>query len=262
MRFTYFINKCLFIGRKKKYMKDWFKPLYSPVTKKGRQVRLWAISITAGVLLLTLVFTSGLLAAPLITPTVIYACVNNQSNTPRVITTNANVQCSPNETKLNWNQEGPTGPQGPKGDPGQNGLSKGYSAESNSPLILQPIPSEPATEVVSVNVPAAGNYMVYATVTSDINNTDLLGTKCFISTTQMSVDQSTQVGSPSSRIQAHDQPWVLTWPIVGSISISSGSGPFKISLFCGSQFFDIQNPLQRAKTSAARITAIQLNTIN
>lgn len=67
--------------------------------------------------------TSATLAADAATTTLIYACVKGNGDLHIV---QANEACKNNETKIQWNQEGPqgaTGPQGPQGDPGATGAT-------------------------------------------------------------------------------------------------------------------------------------------
>src|SRR5215475_12385763 len=51
--------------------------------------------------------------------TTIYACKLNSLGTLRIVS--ASTVCTPLETKISWNSDGPTGPQGPQGLPGSPG---------------------------------------------------------------------------------------------------------------------------------------------
>jgi hypothetical protein len=81
--------------------------------------RRWRVLATA--LLVAFAFASGsaVAAFALAPPSTIYACVNNSSGTIKIV--GANDTCKNNETKLQWNTEGPQGPAGPTGPAGPAG---------------------------------------------------------------------------------------------------------------------------------------------
>ena len=68
-----------------------------------------------------LVVPIGLRAAS--TPTVLEACVNPGNGNMRLV--DASEACHANESRVEWNIEGPQGPPGPQGDPGPPGPSSG-----------------------------------------------------------------------------------------------------------------------------------------
>jgi len=159
-------------------MKHWSKSFFSPTTDKGHRVRLWAASIIAGTLLLTLGFTSGVLAAPHDDPTVFFACVNNNSGTIHITT--ADATCPNNEQKISWNQVGPAGPTGPTGPAGpagpqgpagptgpqgDRGPSNGFSVQKENISLMV---SDGLKSLATLTLPSpAGNYIINATATLD-----------------------------------------------------------------------------------------------
>lgn len=160
-------------------MKHWPKSFFSPTTDKGRRVRLWALPIIAGMLLLTLGFASGVLAAPHDNPTIYYACVNNSSGTIHM--TDVNGTCGNNETKISWNQVGPAGPAGPTGPTGSQGPagptgpqgpagpSNGFSANLSADALIG---FGNFTTLVTLNLPAStpgNNYLLSGYVTLQSN---------------------------------------------------------------------------------------------
>ena len=76
----------------------------------------WSVPITV---LAMLTATAALAFGTAATAGAIYACVNNNSGTIRIITENS--LCTSNEQLLAWNIEGPPGPAGPAGATGPAG---------------------------------------------------------------------------------------------------------------------------------------------
>jgi hypothetical protein len=70
-----------------------------------------------------LVFTSVAVAVPIVmraaSSNVIEACVNPGNGNLRLV--DAATPCHSNETRVQWNEEGPQGPPGPQGEPGPQG---------------------------------------------------------------------------------------------------------------------------------------------
>jgi hypothetical protein len=87
-----------------------------------------ALLIVLGAVLL--VVPIGLRAAN--TPTVLEACVNPGNGNMRLVDTGT--ACHANETRVEWNSEGPQGPPGPQGDPGAQG-PPGPSGSGGPPFV-------------------------------------------------------------------------------------------------------------------------------
>jgi hypothetical protein len=148
-------------------MKNWSKSFFSPAIDKGHRVRLWAASLIAGLLLLTLGFTSGVLAVAHDHPTVFFACVNNNSGTIHMTT--AGATCPGNEQKISWNQPGSQANPGPTGPKDDREPSDGFAATfigSGGGIIIfntGPADFQPPTQIVALSLPA-GNYLLNAFV--------------------------------------------------------------------------------------------------
>jgi hypothetical protein len=143
-----------------------------------------------------------------------YACVNNSTGAPTIVT--AAKVCATGYHKIQWNQEGPQGIQGPKGaqgiqgpkgNPGTKGtngqqgppgIALGYNAQCGSNVFLEnePCPSDPTnpgylatttpgTLLLSRSVATTGFYFVSAAVnTYNYNLTAGSGAfaECYVTT--------------------------------------------------------------------------------
>jgi hypothetical protein len=97
---------------------------------------------------------------------VIHGCYDTKHGNLRVIDTEADQTCDPNETLLSWNQTGPQGPAGPPGPQGPQGPQgepggEAFSVEENDTVTIPT--TTPPTVILQRDVPA-GKYVITGNV--------------------------------------------------------------------------------------------------
>lgn len=223
-------------------MNKGYQNLQAFLTTKVKIVGMVSLSVLAILLL-----QAGIVSAarsPQITNPIYYACVNNTTGAPTIVS--QKTKCQTGYRKIQWNQQGPIGPQGPQGPQGPAGVSQGYygnQGQTNFAANSQLAP------VVSTNPVAAGSYIVTASEMAvvDTNNYIL----CWIGSTDKGVDGNTrgEFGPPSQQIDS-------TINVTDTINVVAGD---QIELYCASSSNDPNSYSYSAGITAIQITSVQSN---